>query len=93
VEYSTSPTIYIGLFWLDSAQTISHKIASLNKANVIYAIKDYIDRLKIEDAGYANFCKNGVDEWDGNSIDSIEIGPGRLIMFSTLLEGDVRHLS
>ena len=87
MEYVTSPTIYVGLFWLDSAQTVPHKIASLNKSDVISAVRDYIDRLKIDDAGYTGFCKDSIAQWDGNSIDSVEIGPGRLIMFSTPLEG------
>ena len=93
MQYVTSPTIYIGLFWLNSAETVPHKIASLKKSDVISAVQDYISRLNVDDTGYADFCKNGVAQWDGKEISSIEIGPGKLIMFSTSLEGDTSRLT
>lgn len=83
-------TVYVVMFWLDSAQTAVHKAASLSKDDVIAAACRYVVALKVESADYENFLLAGIGEWDGAAINTIIFPQGKLVLFSVPLEsGDL----
>ncbi len=85
-------TVYIGIFWLDSAQVVTHKVASLDKADVIAAARSYVIALKVESADYENFLLMGLGEWDGEATHANEVEAGKLVLFSTPLgSGDLHR--
>jgi hypothetical protein len=82
------PTAYVGLFWLDSTQTITHTICSLEKANVIVAASDYLVELRVPEAGYEAFLLQRLTEWDGSGCHVTTLACGKLVMFASEMQGE-----
>ena len=79
--------VYIGFFWLDKAEVPVHRMASLDKDDVVSAAKDYLVRLKVKDAGWETFLLTQLSDWDGLEISSNTADQGKIILMSTLLGG------
>lgn len=73
-------TLYVALFWLDSAQTIVHKFASHDKDKTISFARDYVVALNIKDAGYETFVLQEIGQWNGSATANYESESGKLLL-------------
>ena len=80
--------IYVGLFYLSSAEIVVHKSASIRKRDVVDGAIEYLGRLNLVDRDYSKFLEQGFQEWNGEELMHSQTDTGQIILFSTVLEED-----
>jgi hypothetical protein len=79
-------TAYVGLFWEDLSQDVTHAICSLERRSVVSAAADFLIAADVPQPNYETFLLRRLQEWDGAGIQVTTLDHGKLALFATELQ-------
>ncbi len=88
MQEKTPSLAYVGLFWADATQDITHTICALDPVQVIAAACDFLTRAEIEEPDYEAFLLQRLREWDGTDVHVTTLKHGKVAMFPSVVHDE-----